>query len=182
MLKNFTMIGALISVLSVTVMGHAQALPTASAKGSLQAGIGYTYADPDYGQKSIQGVSAFGNFDIGLHFGVEADVHYIAFITPLDLAENTYLIGPRVILPYNRFKLYAKALAGMGDLVVQEEQDNIGHPSGFYFAYAIGGGLEYRATDHINVRIIDVEAQKWPNYGNGLAPTVYTVGVAYHFR
>jgi Outer membrane protein beta-barrel domain len=182
MLKNFLMIGAFASVLSLTAMGRAQALPTATAKGSFQVGAGYTYADPDYGQKSIQGVSAFANFDIGLHAGLEADMHYVALITPLDLAENTYLIGPRLILPYGRFKLYGKFLAGIGDLVIQEQQDNIGHPSGLYFAYAGGGGLEYRATDRINVRIIDVEAQKWPNYGNGLSPLVITVGAAYHFR
>jgi hypothetical protein len=182
MLKTFMTIGALASVLSLASMARGQALPTATAGGSLQVGVGYTIAEPDYGQKSIQGVSGFADFDFGTHLGVEADVHYVAFITPLDLAENSYMIGPRIILPYGRFKLYGKILAGYGDLVVQEEQDNIGHPSGFYFAYAGGGGIDIRATDRITVRAIDIEAQKWPNYGNGLSPVVYTVGVAYHFR
>jgi opacity protein-like surface antigen len=182
MLKTLMMAGALASVLCLTSLGRAQALPTATANGSLQIGAGYTYANPDYGQKSIMGASGFADFDFGQHFGVEADVHYVAFITPLDLAENTYLIGPRVMYPYHRFKLYGKVLAGYGDLVVQEEQDNIGHPSGFYFAYALGGGLDVRATDRITIRAIDVEAQKWPNYGNGLSPIVYTIGAAYHFR
>ena len=66
--------------------------------------------------------------------------------------------------------------------VIEEQQDNIGHPGGFYFTYAGGGGLDIRATDHITIRAIDVEAQKWPNYGNGLSPIVVTVGAAYHFR
>lgn len=182
MLKTFKMIGALASVLSVAAIAHGQALPTATAAGSFQVGAGFTYANPDYGQKGIQGFSAFADFDLGLHFGVEADAHVVALITPLDLAENTYLIGPRFILPHGRFKLYGKALAGYGDLVIQEQQDNIGRPDGFYFAYAIGGGIDIRATDRITIRAIDVEAQKWPNYGNGLSPLVVTVGAAYHFR
>ena len=182
MLKTFMMIGALASVLALPSMGRAQALPTATAKGSFEVGFGYTYSNPDYGQKSIQGVTLYSDFDFGMHVGVEADIHYVALITPLDLAENTYLIGPRIILPHGRFKLYGKVLIGMGDLVVQEEQDNIGHPSGFYFAYAGGGGLDIRASEHLTIRAIDVEAQKWPNYGNGLSPFVLTVGAAYRFR
>jgi Outer membrane protein beta-barrel domain len=182
MLKTFMTIGALASVLSLSAIGRAQALPTATAAGSFQIGVGYTTANPDYGQKYIQGVTGFADFDFGLHLGVEADVHYVAFITPLDLAENTYLIGPRFIYPHGRFKIYGKVLAGYGDLVIQEYQDNIGRPAGFYFTYAGGGGIDVRATDHITIRAIDVEAQKWPNYGNGLSPIVYTVGAAYHFR
>jgi len=182
MLKTCLIFGALASVLCLTSSARAQALPTAEAKGSLQVGMGATYADPDYGQKSIEGVSGFADFDFGMHLGVEADIHYIALFTPLDLAENSYLIGPRVMLPHGRFVLYAKILGGIGDLVVQEQQDNIGHPSGTFFAYAFGGGLDIRATRRITIRAIDVEAQKWPNYGNGLGPTVYTVGAAYHFR
>jgi hypothetical protein len=182
MLKILKRIGVLAAALAAASVAHAQALPTATAKGSFQVGAGYTQANPDYGQKNIKGVSAFSDFDFGLHFGVEADFHYIALITPLDLAENTILVGPRVILPYRRFKFYGKFLAGYGDLVIQEEQDNIGHPGGWYFAYAGGGGLDIRATDRITIRAIDIESQRWPNYGNGLSPTVYTVGAAYHFR
>jgi hypothetical protein len=182
MLKSFLITGWLACVLSATSTGRAQALPTATAAGSLQIGAGYTYANPDYGQKSIKGASGFADFDFGKHLGVEADVHYVAFVTPLDLAENSYLIGPRIYIRQGRFMVYGKLLAGYGDLVVQEQQDNIGHPSGFYFAYAGGGGIDIRATDRITIRAIDLEAQKWPNYGNGLSPIVVTVGAAYHFR
>lgn len=182
MLKTLTMIGCLACVLCASAPARAQALPTATAKGSLQVGVGGTYADPDYGQFPIKGASAFADFDFGLHVGVEADIHYIAFVTPTDLAENTYLFGPRFMLPHGRFTLYGKALMGEGDLVIQEYQDNIGRPAGFYFAYAVGGGLDIRVSNRITVRAIDLESQRWPNYGNGLSPTVYTVGVAYHFR
>ncbi|MGD0798032.1 MAG: outer membrane beta-barrel protein [Acidobacteriaceae bacterium] len=168
-------------VLSVATSARAQALPTATAKGAFQVGAGFTYAKPDYGQGAIKGASGFADFDFGLHFGVEADIHYIAFVTPNDLAENTYLAGPRFILPFGRFKLYGKALVGDGDLVIQEQQDNAGRLSGNFFAYAFGGGLDIQATQHIVVRAIDLESQHW-SYQSGLTPTVITVGAAYRFR
>jgi opacity protein-like surface antigen len=163
-------------------LGHAQGLPTAEAKASLWIGGGVTYGDPDYGQKPIKGGSGFADFDLGPHLGVEAAIHYIALVTPLDLAENSYLIGPRFLLRRGRFTLYGKALAGSGDLVVQELQDNAGHADGLFFAYAIGGGVDIRVADRITVRAFDVESQRWPSYGNGLSPTVVTIGAAYHIR
>jgi hypothetical protein len=75
MLKTLMIIGSLAGVLSITSQGRGQALPTATAKGSLQVGAGYTYAKPDYGQQSIKGASGFVDFDFGLHVGLEADIH-----------------------------------------------------------------------------------------------------------
>lgn len=184
MLKTLSTIGAFILALTLTSQARGQALPTASAPTSLQVGAGYSIANPDYGQKNIQGGTIFADYDFGMHFGVEADAHIINLKTPTDIAENSYLIGPRFILPVKgRFNLYAKALAGYGNFRVLETQDNQGIYNGFYFAYALGGGLDYRASHHIVVRVIDVEDQKWPTYGrNGLTPLVYTFGVAYHFH
>ncbi len=180
-MKTVAIIAALACVLSCTVSAPAQALPTATAKASLQVGAGYTLARPDYGQKSIQGASGFADFDFGTHVGLEADIHYIAFVTPNDLAEDTYLIGPRFILPYGRFKIYAKLLVGDADLVIQEQQDNQGRTAGNFLAYAFGGGVDIQATPHIVVRAIDFETQHW-NYLTGLTPTVVTIGAAYRFR
>lgn len=182
MLKTFSTIGAFILALSLTSQARGQAIPTATAPASIQVGAGYSIASPDYGQKNLQGASIFADYDIGLHYGLEADVHIIDLRTPTDIAENSYLIGPRFILPYRKFKLYGKAQLGYGQFRVLETQDNQGQYNGFYFAYALGGGLEYRASHHIVVRAIDAEQQRWPSYGrNGLTPLVYTFGVAYHF-
>jgi opacity protein-like surface antigen len=180
-LKTLTIIGCFACVLSVATSARAQALPTATARGNLQVGAGYTYAKPDYGQLSIKGGSIFADFDFAEHVGVEADIHYVAFVTPNDLAENTYLFGPRIILPYGRFKIYGKAMVGDGDLVIQEEADNRGRLAGNSFAYSLGAGVDIRATQHIVVRAFDIETQHW-NYLTGLTPTVITVGVAYRFR
>jgi opacity protein-like surface antigen len=182
MFKSLTMIACLACVLCASAPAGAQALPTATARGSLQIGGGYTIASPDYGQKDIKGVSGFADFDLAPHYGLEAIVNYISLVTPTDLAENSYLIGPRIMFPRGRFTLYGKLLGGYGDLVIQEFQDNVGRPDGFYFEYALGGGLDIRATDRITIRAMDIELQKWPSYGNGLSPVAYTVGAAYHFR
>jgi hypothetical protein len=182
MLKTLLTIGSLAGVLSLTSIGQAQALPTALARGNLQIGGGFGYAYPDYGQQNIKGISAFVDFDLFMHFGVEADIHYIALVTPTDLAENTFVIGPRYIYRKGRFAPYAKVVAGRGDLVIQETQDNPGKFSGNYFMFGIGGGLDIQATHHIVIRAIDLEYQRWPNLGNGLSPTVVTIGAAYRFR
>jgi Outer membrane protein beta-barrel domain len=182
MLKILLAVGPLACVLSLTSLGRAQALPTALAKGNLQVGGGLGYAFPDYGQKNIKGISAFVDLDLFMHFGVEGDIHYIALVTPTDLAENTFEIGPRYVYRKGRFAPYAKFLIGRGDLVIQETQDNPGKYSGNYFMGSIGGGLDIQATRHIVIRAIDLEYQRWPNLGNGLSPTVITIGAAYRFR
>ena len=180
-MKNLTIIGAFAFVLSLTSTGSAQALPTALAKGNLQVGGGYSYATPDYGQRNIQGITGFADFDFARHIGVEADVHYIALITPTDLAENTYLAGPRFIYTRGRFNLYGKGLVGVGDLVIQEQQDNVGRFSGTSFAYALGGGLDILVKKHLVIRAADFEYQHW-SYLTGLTPSVLTFGAAYRFR
>ena len=97
---------------------------------------------------------------------MEASIHYIALITPADLAENSYLVGPRFIYPRGRFNVYAKALFGIGTIVIQEAQDNPRVLAGNYFAYSFGGGVDIRATKHLVVRAIDFEYQHWsyPNW------------------
>jgi opacity protein-like surface antigen len=182
MLKTFLKVGSLVGVLSLASVGHAQALPTALAKGNLQIGAGIGYAFPDYGFNNIKGVSAFVDYDLSMHFGVEADIHYISLITPNDIAENTFVVGPRYVYRKNRFAPYAKVVLGRGDLVIQESFANPGKFSGNYFMFGVGGGLDIQATRHIVIRAFDVEYQRWPKLGNGLSPTVVTVGAAYRFR
>jgi opacity protein-like surface antigen len=146
----------------------------------LQAGVGWSYVKPDYGGLAIQGVTAFADLDFGLHLGVEGEYHYIALETPTDLAENSFFVGPRFILPRGKLSFYGKALFGVGNIVIQEVADNPEGGAGSYFAYGIGGGVDYRLTKHLVARG-DLEYQHW-GYLNGLTPTAYTAGVAYRFR
>jgi opacity protein-like surface antigen len=180
MLKTCLTIASFTAALYLTAAAGGQALPTAVAKGTLQVGVGWSYVEPDYGRKAIQGVTAFGDYDFRPHLGVEAEYHYISLITPTDLGEQSFLVGPRFVLPRNRFNLYAKVVAGIGDINIQEEQDNPQGGAGNYIAYGIGGGIDYKVTRHIIARG-DFEYQHW-SYLTGLTPSSTTVAVAYRFR
>jgi hypothetical protein len=180
-LKLHTLIGCFACVLGLTTWSHAQATATASRSSALQLGGGFTYARPDY-STPIKGLSIYGDYDITRHLGVEGDIHFVNLITPSDIAENSYLIGPRYRFHYGRFTPYAKALFGFGQFEYQ-------YPSRFpaaatytYGVYAFGGGVDVHATRHVNIRPFDIEFQNWPGFkGKGLTPIVMTFGAAYAF-
>ena len=187
MLKTLRTIGMLACLLSLTTMGRTQnagTLPTATGYTTLQAGGGFSYARPDYGNSAIMGASLFADYNFSMHLGVEADIHRISFVTPTNLAENSYFIGPRFLFPHGRFTFYCKGLVGEGDLVATDQQNSPGiqnNGNTLSFAYSLGGGIDYQATPRIVVRALDYERQRW-SYIHGLTPAVYTVGVAYRFR
>jgi hypothetical protein len=138
-------------------------------------------ANPDYAQKYIKALTFYGDFDFAHNIGIEAEIHY-SVLTPTDLSENSYLVGPRYTVHRKRVAVYAKALFGLGRFGTQEGSfPVIGSTS--YLNYAFGGGLEYMVTPKINIRPIDVEIQKWPDFTpHTLSPVVYTFGVAYVFH
>lgn len=165
-------------MLGFSLTAHAQATPTASRLGVLQLGIGGTLVDTDYTPRKAEGFTVYGDFDFMKHIGVEGDIHFGTIITPDDLGEDTYLLGPRFVARRGRVSGYGKALFGIGRLNYQFP-NNTG--SYTYKIYSLGGGIDIRATRRFNIRAIDVEFQKWPGYGNGLAPIVTTIGAAYSF-
>jgi len=180
-LKRLSFIGTFACMLGLVASSHAQATPAATRAGSLQLGAGVSLANSDYAPQKIKGITVYGTFDLTRHLGIEGDIHKVSIITPGDIGEDSYLIGPRYVFRYRRFSPYAKALFGIGRL--QYQFDTSPHATFTYGMYAFGGGLDFRATHHINVRAIDLEFQKWPGFPpNGLTPIVGTIGVAYAFR
>jgi hypothetical protein len=157
----------------------AQAVSTVSRAGVAQIGAGWSFASADY--SPIQGLSICGTFDFARHWGIEGDIHRVSTITPADIGEDSYLLGPRYVFRHNRFSPYAKVLFGLGRFKYQ--YDTAPHTAYTYKIYSFGGGLDIQATQHINVRAIDFEYRQWPGYPpNGLAPQVWTFGAAYAFR
>lgn len=69
--------------------------------------------------------------------------------------QTTYLFGPRVPLPqFGRFRPFGEALFG----VAHATQPLYAAPSSqTYFAYALGGGFDYRLTDSIHLRPIQAD-------------------------
>jgi hypothetical protein len=180
-LKRHTFLGCFACVLAIATLSYGQAIPTASRVGSIQVGIGGFIANPDFGQDKIKGLTFYGDFDVTQHLGAEGEIHY-SVITPTDVSEDSYLLGPRYVVRHKKFQGYAKVLFGVGRFGLQV--GSFANPStGTYFEYAAGGGIEYQATRKINVRVFDFEAQKWPGFAaNGLSPYAGTIGVAYVFH
>jgi Outer membrane protein beta-barrel domain len=180
-LKRHISIGCFACVLSLATWSHAQAVPTASRSGSIQIGGAATIISPDYAPTHIKGISIYGDYDFFRHLGIEGDIHF-SVITPSDISENSYLLGPRYSWHYKRFNPYAKALFGIGRFGFQQGYFPAAS-SATFGQFALGGGLDVQATRHINVRAFDIEFQRWPGFEpNGLSPIVYNFGVAYVLR
>lgn len=172
----------LILVLSANTALNAQASPTATRSAFLQVGAGLSIFQPDYNPGTIKGYSVYGTFDITSHIGIEGDVHIVNVITPGDIAENTYLLGPRFTMSRGRLHPYAKALAGVGVFTFQPVYVTSSSSSSTHKMYAFGGGLDIKVKRHLNIRAIDFEYQRWPGVdANGITPFGITIGAAYVF-
>jgi opacity protein-like surface antigen len=184
-------ITALLCVISFTgIRLHAQALPTATSAGVLQAGGEFNYADSDYVPQKIKGGGAYVNFDFKYHYGIEAEFHQIndSGVTT-QIYERTYEIGPRYVLHFGRIEPFAKIMYGRGvfnyPLVpsLTPGGPSQGHAANLAYNIAAAGiGVDYRLTRSINVRV-EYEFQKWFGFPpNDLSPQVLGIGAAYRFH
>jgi len=163
--------GLLVAVPSL----HAQAAYTAESTTRIQAGFGFLALNPDYRPGNIIGLSAWGDYDFSKYVGAEISTHFGEFITPDDLTENSYMIGPRLIYRHKGLTAYGKILVGRA--TITNQQFNL---SSSYNMYAYGGGVEYRLGRRLNVRLVDFEQQEWPDFEpHTLGPTALTFGVSY---
>jgi hypothetical protein len=164
-----------------TRWSNGQAVPTESRRTTVQIGTAWSVASPDYAQKKTQGVSIYGTLDFARHWGIEGDIHRTSMMTPTDIGEDSYLLGPRYVIRHNQLRPYAKALLGFGRFHYMYE--HAPEATFTYKIYTFGGGMDVRATQHLNLRAIDFEYQQWPGFPpNGLSPMVFTFGAAYAFR
>jgi len=190
-LTTWIRIGALLGLLSLPSMAYAQATAVQSV-GHVSIGTGFSYAHPDfwttsvgdpkYADSGISGITFYSDYNFSEHLGAEVDYHSISLITSLDRAENTFLVGPRIMVPHGHLNFYGKAVIGIGNLSIQEEADNHGLQSGSGIVYGYGGGLDIQCSESVVLRVIDFETQKWNFYGAGISPTVFTFGAAYRFH
>jgi opacity protein-like surface antigen len=184
-------VSALLCLISFAgVRLHAQALPTATSAGVLQAGGEFNYADSDYVPQKIKGGGVYVGFDFKYHWGIEAEFHQINDSDPTtNIYERTYEIGPRYVLHFHRIEPFAKAMYGRGVFNYPEVPSLTpgGKPQGnaANLAYNIGAagvGVDYRLLYSVNVRV-EYEFQKWFGFPpNDLTPQVLGIGVAYRFH
>jgi hypothetical protein len=130
---------------------------------------------PGYPDRVLLGPGAFVDFNVSRRWGIEAEGHWLRFHEFAQVHEDTYLIGPRVIVPRRRFRFYGKALYGFGRFAFPygyaQEQNGV---------LAFGGGVDYRLTHRISMRLLDGEYQRWLNFQNqSLSPYGASAGVVY---
>lgn len=153
-----------------------QAVPTASRAGDAQVGIGYASGRPDYVHQTFPGLTAYADFDLRPHLGVEAEFHDIVTTSGNQMAERTYELGARYLRTYGPLVPYAKGMAGIGQL-----RYPFGYTTLDYWMFAGAAGLDFKLTPRINLRA-EYEFQKWTSFPNGgLQPQIVTFAVAYHF-
>ncbi len=173
-------LAAVLFTLAPTVV-FAQAVPTATRRGDLQIGAGYSDAASDYGDH-FTGYNLYGDFDFLTHVGAEAEFHFVkeGGSNPdfSDLYEKTYEIGARYFRTYGRVSPYAKIMIGRGVF----NYPRYDHANLAYNMYAPGVGVDVRIKSYLNLRG-DFEYQQWPSFPpSGLSPAILSIGAAYHFR
>lgn len=186
MLKHFRW--AVIFSMVLSASAGAQVVPAATRPGpSIYAGgmasAFRPYPDANkvlsgYRDSTTLGIGAYIDLNAPRWWGIEAEGRWLLFHEFAQVHEETYLIGPRFIVPLRRFKFYGKALYGQGNFVFPYGDAHELSP-----VLAFGGGVDYRLTRKISVRILDAEYQRWWSFQKqGISPIGASVGVAYHLR
>ncbi len=181
-----------LSLVGSTPFLHAQATATASRAGDALVGAGYTTAASDYGIR-FTGYHFYGDFDFTQHLGVEAKYNYVSAPSPNILYERTYEIGARYFRTYGPLVPYARVMIGRG---VFNYPPCSGPPADQTVACAnlayneVAGafGTDVKVREWLYVRA-DLEFQHWFSFKgtptsapDSLAPQLFSVGAAYHFR
>jgi hypothetical protein len=165
----------------VTPHLSAQAIATATGK-TLAVGLAYQNIDPDYGPYRASGMQIFANYDFSRYVGITAEANLQTAFSNVVFLEHTYLFGARGEYRKHRYMLYGKGLIGDGTASNNTSNPGLLNAPGSYPVLAYGGGLDIRLPDHITVRAIDYEDQRWLAYHpNGLTPHMFSFGAAYRF-
>lgn len=196
----------LFSLAACSSIAFGQAKPTATRRGDLQVGGGFSYDFPDYSEHKFYGYSIYADLDFTEHFGVEGEFRQDNDHT-VDASGHTVPqyqrnldAGLRYHRVYGRFQPYAKFMAGLARMEYPPAPPPASQTTPLalinYGFIAPGGGVDYVISPHISLRA-DMEFQMWfkepdPRLGydyfagtgglpNGLTPIVYTGGIAWRF-
>ncbi len=163
---------------------HAQVSEAAVGSGRhLYVGVEGSDFKSDYNPIAgrLAGIGFFGDYMVSRHFGAEGEIRLLDLKKPAGQTQKTFLVGPIFnAYRYHRFIAFGKILAGVGTI---NYPNGIGY--GSYFAFAPGGGVEYRLNDRFTLRgEYDYEffpsAPGFPNMpSNGLTPSGYSGGISY---
>jgi opacity protein-like surface antigen len=169
-------------LLASAVALHAQVSASATkSRPALSVGIEFSAAQPDFDDETstikssddhIFGGGIFVDYRMSRWVQIEAEgrkLHWNQYNNERT-HESNYLFGLREpIHTYGRITPYGKVLAGIGG-----GNFLTGHP----FAYAIGGGADYRFSKRWSVRA-DFEYQHWKVAPTAMKPYIGSIGLKY---
>lgn len=154
-----------------------QAKPAATGPGGFIAvGAGVSGYHAPYGETKNVGFSLFVDANPTRGFGLEAEARFLKLHTDEGEKSSTYLLGPRVSAPWNRYRPYGKLLFGNGRFTYPFD-----YATGSYFVYAPGAGLDISILHgRAVVRAVDFEYQQWHDFTFGSAhPYGVTSGILF---
>jgi opacity protein-like surface antigen len=157
-----TILSVSLLLLTLGSLTRAQGPVVAGIAPVMEAGGGYTYMRstvPSEGTMAMNGVLLSGNADFNRHWGVKVEVGYSrnfdAFHTGRSADLLTYMGGPVFyVTRHRRYNIYAEALLGGARETGVNFDTSGGEVLGFvnHFAWAGGGGLQYRLTESLSLR------------------------------
>lgn len=153
-----------------------QALPAGIGPGSqVRIGGAVSAYRLDYGQRWLGGGQVWVDADLFRRWTVEAEARRLRFNQDENAHADTYLIGPRIAFRSRALEPYAKLMAGSGHFNFP-----FNYARGNYFVWAAGGGVDLNVADRWQVRVVDVEYQKWPQFSFGSMKSYgVSVGISY---
>ena len=166
--------GALLAaVVLATALGMArpssgQVVHAGQAEGdTLFAGATASGYYLQYGERKMLGFTGFVDADTRHHFGLEAEGSWALFHQTANVHATIYDAGPRYRMTLGRYQPYAKAMVGLGQFNFPY---NYAH--GNYLVVAPGGGVDFRLSRGIRLRLADAEYQYWPQFTYGAMSTI----------
>jgi hypothetical protein len=195
-MSRFSILVSSILLAAAAVAAPAQVFSTATARQvSLVAGGTVSIFQPDFtGQLSpsssglyyypvaqsssqpLLGVGAYVDVKLTRWVQLEAEGRWQRFNQNANIYQDNYLVGPRLpVYHFWRSSVYAKVLAGSSKMNFDSYGDH-----GSFTALAFGGGMDVKLTKRLSLRLVDVEYQYWPDWGNSsLSPYGASMGVGY---
>ena len=137
----------------------AQAAPTATGPGkSFAVGAGASLYHLDYGDRWLGAPMVFADANLWWRVGLEGEARWLRYNQDLGTHTSTFLVGPRYSFSPRRTEPYVKALVGLGEYTYP-----FNYAKANYTVIAGGGGVDYHLTNRVQIRVVDVEYQRWLN-------------------
>jgi hypothetical protein len=144
---------------------RAQTAPSGFEDGfTLSAGATASGYYIGYGQRKIAGPAIFIDADTRHRYGIEGEARWLNFPQTANVHNTTWLVGVRYSFFQfdHRFYPYAKGMVGFTQFNFPYN-----YAKGDYLVIAPGGGLDYRLSHRVRIRIVDAEYQIWPQFTFG---------------